>query len=328
MRFLFPSRARLRTSRAMVKLKPVQSSRASSTLSDVLWTSVLALKESADAFPPLKSAVSGVIALFDIAERAKHSKSDALTIALRTKEIMDVVADAVPDPSKISPPMLLSIERFSMEAHRFFSLLQEINCSMQTIALTGGVSRVMHLNRNERVLKAIKARVDDTYRDFLAAAAIRIEVQQTALAVRQEKIHLDLEAVSATTYNDSRPARARQSLALSYGSMDKSWNFDGCDFPLIPSIVFWERDATRRFGIAEQFAESRHGVHHFLPESCFKGAANMLYAGALNFCKQKHIFVFNFKQPRIYCTHCKKRAGSRHKSMCVDKILVFDFKFG
>jgi hypothetical protein len=90
--------------------------------------------------------------------------------------------------------MLLSIERFSI-------LLEEIKCSMENISLTGGVSRVVHLNRNERVLQDIKTRLDDAYRDFLAAAAIRMEVQQTALAVQQETIHLDLKAVSATTNN-------------------------------------------------------------------------------------------------------------------------------
>ncbi|KAJ7811741.1 hypothetical protein B0H14DRAFT_3479477 [Mycena olivaceomarginata] len=58
---------------------------------------MVALKESADAFPPLKSAVAGAIALCDIAQRAKHSKSDARAVTFRTKEIMDLVADAVPD---------------------------------------------------------------------------------------------------------------------------------------------------------------------------------------------------------------------------------------
>jgi len=139
---------------------------------------MLALKESADAFPPLKSAVGGAIAICDIAERAKHSKSDARAVALRTKEIMDLVADAVPDGYNISPPMLLSIQRFSV-------LLDEIRCSMEVIALTGGISRVVHLNRNERLLLRIKTRLDDAYRDFLAASTLRLEVQQTELAIQQ-----------------------------------------------------------------------------------------------------------------------------------------------
>ncbi|KAF7369294.1 hypothetical protein MVEN_00257200 [Mycena venus] len=205
MRFPFLSRARLKTLRVMrkPKSKPSSSSQmaAHHTLSDILWTSLLALKESADAFPPLQSAVGGVIALCDIAERAKHSKADACAIAIRTKEIIDVVADAVPDGSVISPPMLRSIERFTV-------LLEEIGSSMEVIALTGGVSRIVHLNRNERALKAMKTRLEDTYWDFLAASALRLEVGQTQLAIQQEKfgvqqdqIHLDLKTVSETTSN-------------------------------------------------------------------------------------------------------------------------------
>ena len=45
-----------------VRLKVVNA------LPDVLWTSLFALKESAEAFPPLKAAVGGAIAICDIAE--------------------------------------------------------------------------------------------------------------------------------------------------------------------------------------------------------------------------------------------------------------------
>lgn len=47
---------------------PPTKSAPLNALPDVLWTSILALKESADAFPPLKSAVSAAIALCQLAE--------------------------------------------------------------------------------------------------------------------------------------------------------------------------------------------------------------------------------------------------------------------
>lgn len=50
------------------KPKPTSTGR---TFPDVMWTSMCALKESADVFPPLKSAVAGVIALWEIAEVSK-----------------------------------------------------------------------------------------------------------------------------------------------------------------------------------------------------------------------------------------------------------------
>ncbi|KAJ7480296.1 hypothetical protein B0H11DRAFT_2025660 [Mycena galericulata] len=201
MRFPFPSRAKRKPPQSHSPSQP----RSSGPLPDALRTSLLALKESADAFPPLKSAVAGVLAVWEIAERAKHSKSDARGIALRTQEILNVVAEAVPDPSVIPASMLQSIERFTV-------LLDDIQRRMEAIALTGGVSRVMHLNRNEGVLREINKGLDKAYRNFLvrlsahvfasflrglwglmhrifrfaqAASALRLEVQHAELAVKQ-----------------------------------------------------------------------------------------------------------------------------------------------
>ncbi|KAJ7087490.1 hypothetical protein C8R44DRAFT_893195 [Mycena epipterygia] len=137
-----------------------------SALFDVLWTSLLALE---DVFPLFKSTV-GVIALLEIAERARHSKRD-------------VIADVVPNALAIPPPML---ERTCTGAR----LLDEIRCRTETIALTGGASRVMHLNHNERV-QEIKAQLDDAYRDFLAASALHFEVQQAHLTVQQTQFAVE-----------------------------------------------------------------------------------------------------------------------------------------
>jgi len=150
MRFRFASRARLEASTATTKSRSSPSSRNPHALTDALRTSLLALKESADAFLPLKSAVGGVIALWDIANRAKHSKSDAFDDALRTKEILDVIAEAIPDPFAIPAPMLQSIEHFTV-------LLDEIRCRMEAISVSGGLSRFVHLNRNESELLRIKS---------------------------------------------------------------------------------------------------------------------------------------------------------------------------
>ncbi|KAF7371532.1 hypothetical protein MVEN_00008000 [Mycena venus] len=180
---------------------------------DVLWTSLYALKDSADAFPPLKSAVSGVVALCEIAERAKHSKSDARDVALRTKEIIDVVADAIPDGSEISPLMLRSLERFRVT-------LDEIRSSMEAIALARGLSPFMHLRANERTIQSIKAQLDDEYHDFLAASILRVEMQQTTIAAQvvryaqqQTEAHSDLKKVLAV--NDTLPLQVSKLLFYS-----------------------------------------------------------------------------------------------------------------
>jgi hypothetical protein len=161
-----------------------------------------ALKESADFNPLLKSAVGAALAVWDIAEviailqcndefltewcpiqRAKRSKADARNIALRTEAILKVVADAVPVGSEVPPPMVQSIERFTVSVEILIThrpmhtypcgrLLDGVWRRMEKMALTSRFSRVIHLNSNEAVLSAIKAELDDAYRDMLVRLAI------------------------------------------------------------------------------------------------------------------------------------------------------------
>ncbi|KAJ7187856.1 hypothetical protein C8R46DRAFT_3041 [Mycena filopes] len=162
---------------------PPTALRVPKALPDLLSTSLLALKESADAFPPLKSTVGGVVALWDIAKRAKRCKSDAADIAQRTEDIVCLIADAVPDPMAIPGPMLKSIEGFTY-------LLAEICATMEKIVLARWVPRVIYLNSTERTLQEIKSRLDDAYRDFQTASTLRVETQQAELAIRQKALAL------------------------------------------------------------------------------------------------------------------------------------------
>ncbi|KAK7026292.1 hypothetical protein R3P38DRAFT_2528992, partial [Favolaschia claudopus] len=141
------------------------------------------LAQSADAFPPLKSAVGGVIALWTVAERAKHCKSEAIAVALRANEILNNIADAVPDATAISPAMLQSITRFTL-------LLENICSELDQIASTSTISRIVHVNRNEQTLKQMLIRLTNVYDDFVAAATLRIEQHQNRF-VAQITAHQD-----------------------------------------------------------------------------------------------------------------------------------------
>ncbi|KAJ7620358.1 hypothetical protein FB45DRAFT_1033036 [Roridomyces roridus] len=178
MRFLFRPRAKRKSGHNVLS--------ASRTAYDVATTSLNALRESADAYPPLKSAVGGVLALWDIAERAKKAKSDARDIALRTEKILEVIADAVPDPTRIPPPMLQSIESFTR-------LLDDIGRRIEPITSGSVASRLVRLNRNESILREIRTQLDEQYRDFSVASALRVEVQQAQLSVFHEKARLDIK---------------------------------------------------------------------------------------------------------------------------------------
>ncbi|KAJ7725784.1 hypothetical protein B0H16DRAFT_1593787 [Mycena metata] len=161
-----------------VKLKS-----SSSRIADILSTSLIALKESADAFPVLKGAVGGALALWDIARRSKHSKKQARDIAHRAETVLGLITDAVPDGSVIPPPMIRRIERFT-------DLLQEIHRLMMTMSLTNRVSRIMHLNRNESTLLNIRSQLDNAYHDFLAASALSVEAEQARIASQQAEFAL------------------------------------------------------------------------------------------------------------------------------------------
>ncbi|KAJ7257634.1 hypothetical protein C8J57DRAFT_1472589 [Mycena rebaudengoi] len=189
-----PWRPRFQWRRGKVKYRSPNSNRTPSkanTCSDLAWISLHALKDSADAFPPLKSAVGGVLALWEVTERAKHSRIEAHSIALRTKDIIDLIADAAPD-GRIPPHMVQSIERFKF-------VLDEIRAKVEVITATGSFSRLVHLRDTERTIQDIQTRLEKEYRDFLAASALRVEVQQTTMMQSQEHIQADIGKVSMTS---------------------------------------------------------------------------------------------------------------------------------
>ncbi|KAG6906295.1 hypothetical protein DXG01_014683 [Tephrocybe rancida] len=97
--------------------------RTSSSISDITRTSLLALHQSADAFPLLKGACGGVLAIWDIAEnaaltvvgtqRVRDSRTNVQALALHCFDVLNVVADSVPDPPALSPEMKASLTRFN-----------------------------------------------------------------------------------------------------------------------------------------------------------------------------------------------------------------------
>jgi hypothetical protein len=110
-------------------------------------------------------------------QRAQHAKTHAREIAQRTTAIIYLIADAVPDASKIPQAMEQSIERFQVYAHPTvlsfaFSfhlpsrMLDEIRRKTEAITRAPLVSRVVHLRRNERIVADIKAQLDEAYRDL------------------------------------------------------------------------------------------------------------------------------------------------------------------
>jgi len=56
-----------------------------------LKTTLRALKESSDAFPPLKAAVGGLLACIDMVELASQNKEDFAELDRKLKHIISIV---------------------------------------------------------------------------------------------------------------------------------------------------------------------------------------------------------------------------------------------
>ncbi|KAJ6542934.1 hypothetical protein B0H19DRAFT_1172454 [Mycena capillaripes] len=167
---------------------------------DALRTSLELVKESSDICPPLKSALGGVVALCDLADRVAASNVDAATLAWRAVAILDTIYNAVdigPDlDAKVPPQLLQNILQFEQ-------LLSEIRTAMmKSIARKGCFRRVLHLRRNESDLAQFTTSLDSAAQVFTigtltaqTASLSRIEdavekVSMVSSALEQSNIHL------------------------------------------------------------------------------------------------------------------------------------------
>ncbi|KAG6896573.1 hypothetical protein C0992_007325 [Termitomyces sp. T32_za158] len=104
---------------------------SSECTSDAMKTTLVALSQSADPFPLLKTACNSVLAIWEIAEvlpqalsmhtcrsnfmdlkRIKSCRRDAQDLAGRSCDILKLIAESVKDPSAMSPEIQDSIAKF------------------------------------------------------------------------------------------------------------------------------------------------------------------------------------------------------------------------
>ncbi|KAK7063424.1 hypothetical protein R3P38DRAFT_2818553 [Favolaschia claudopus] len=174
---IFP-RARLKPSST-----PVSSlGRLTSTPLAILRDILEVLERSSDAFPPLKSAVGGVIAIWEITERAKRTKDEILKISSRASDIVELIRKVYPDPSaRIPDNMRRRIEEFD-------ATLTEIRSQLDDIILNH--SRVWPLvsRGNKALLQDIKARLDTEFNDFVALSTLCIEARQAEILMQQTQL--------------------------------------------------------------------------------------------------------------------------------------------
>ncbi|KAJ7885237.1 hypothetical protein B0H13DRAFT_2045215 [Mycena leptocephala] len=168
------------------KLKPrINGGSAAAACSDIALTSLTALRESADVFPPLKSVVGGVLALWNTAERVKTSRERARALSRRAYKVLEVLTDAVPDPSNIHPSMLVSIQRFD-------DVLREARDAIDPLTKRRRfLSSVLSANRDEATLELFNRRLDESFQSFTIGGLTRVETQLLAIKADATVAHQD-----------------------------------------------------------------------------------------------------------------------------------------
>jgi len=164
---------------------------AAATSADVAKTTLVTLERSADAFPPLKSAVGGVLAVWGAAERVKSSKKNAQAVAARCREVLDVLLEVVPDHSNIPPEMLISIDKFTI-------LLKDIQEAIESLQKRRGIDSLLHLNRSEGQLLGFGQRLDNACRCFTMSGTLRTEVKLSEMQRGVSDMSTKLEIIDRT----------------------------------------------------------------------------------------------------------------------------------
>jgi len=173
-------------------LKPPKSSSSTATLSEqtdeqstnpfaVALIGLTALKESADACPPLKSTVSGILHIIELSQKVKSNKEDCQKLASRVQEILDEIAVAVPDATCISFDLLLRIDEFTRT-------LGEIELFMERLCRVGVFKRFLRHKEREAAFVEFNQRLDNVIKSFILISVVKIEVLTSQQGTRLQAL--------------------------------------------------------------------------------------------------------------------------------------------
>ncbi|KAJ7362809.1 hypothetical protein DFH08DRAFT_326926 [Mycena albidolilacea] len=152
---------------------------------DAVRTSLEVVLSSADICPPLKSAVGGVIALCNIAERAAACDENAEILIWRAVAILDTMYQSIDTNAPIPSHLLNGMVQFEQ-------LILEIRLAMKVMLKRKRVLSVLHLRRSESQLAKFTARLDSVAEVFTIGS---MTVQTMSLCRIEDKV----ESVSQVT---------------------------------------------------------------------------------------------------------------------------------
>ncbi|KAJ6609526.1 hypothetical protein B0H10DRAFT_2438487 [Mycena sp. CBHHK59/15] len=189
------------------ELDPIERSSGISELSDSEVKSVSADKSASKVSPKKRQSgprislqlslesseeLSVSEELSEDEERVKKSKKDARALAHRAVEILDMLADAIPDPENISSQMIAT--RIS----RFETVLREIRAAVDRINTKGRISRFRSLSTDEDDLIRFTTLLDEVCQFFFSSIRVELGVE----TLKHEAESARLTALSAITSNE------------------------------------------------------------------------------------------------------------------------------
>ncbi|KAI0027722.1 hypothetical protein K488DRAFT_90519 [Vararia minispora EC-137] len=104
--------ARIPVAQAIDKIRPSASRRT--IAKDTVLLGLEALKESADAFPPLKAAVGGLVFFVQLYSQMSSNRAEISQVYERIEDIEDSLTRAVPDITSLSPTQASAVEVFDV----------------------------------------------------------------------------------------------------------------------------------------------------------------------------------------------------------------------
>jgi len=149
------------------------------SLGATLSLALTALKESADAFPPLKGAVGAVVHIRDLRLKVKSNQDEFNKLVSRVEMILEKVADAVPDPTKIPPDLQGRIEEFT-------TVVAHIGHLMESRSRRKALRRLLSHKEDEEIISDIHRRLDNLESGFTNVSVIKLEIAVATLAKDQE----------------------------------------------------------------------------------------------------------------------------------------------
>ncbi|KAF8510704.1 hypothetical protein JB92DRAFT_429976 [Gautieria morchelliformis] len=172
---------------------------ADSSLPAAVMETLRALRDSSDAFPPLKSVTGGLLHLIELSETVKGNREGCHALAMRAREILLVLDDVVPNPTKIPPEVLDRISDFTRS-------LEPIEEYMKSLQRRKWLNRVIHHRKDQDKITELKQNLDRAFQEFqmtssivLQNKVIKLAEDITALGTRLHS--LDTSAEHAKTIN-------------------------------------------------------------------------------------------------------------------------------